>query len=101
MAKTVYLKHISVLSIFKLFGGMFAIIGFFMGLAAAIFGIQFAPSSIFFGFAPLAFLSTRLIGGLILGILYGFATGCVYAIGAFIYNIFASLLGGIKITLDD
>ena len=95
--KTYELKKISVTSVFKLFGGMFLIVGLIIGLFFSSIGAGFLPKD-----SPLPALASKGIGaGLILGVIYGLIGGLVYVICAAIYNLFAAILGGIRIHLEE
>jgi predicted membrane-bound spermidine synthase len=95
--KTYELKKISLASVFKLFGGMFLIVGLIIGLFFSSMGAGFLPKD-----SPLQALAAKgIVAGLIMGIIYGLIGGLVYLICAAIYNLFAAILGGIRIRLEE
>ena len=89
------LKHIGIISAFRLFGGMFIIIGLIVGVLSGMTK-QIIPFKIPF----IDRIGGGVIGRLILVFLHGLAVGGIAAFMAFVYNLFARFLGGIKIELE-
>jgi len=91
------IKKIDVFSFAKIYAIMGAVIGFIVGLLIAIF------AGIFAGFAEvptglgIATGATAIVIVPVFYAVFGFIFG---AIGAFLYNIVANWVGGIKIELE-
>lgn len=95
--KTYEIKKISAESAFKLFAGIFLAVGLIFGLFFGLVGAQFLPKD-----SPLQALASKgILSGLIIGIIYGLVGGLFYVVLATIYNVFAAILGGIKISLEE
>ena len=103
------IKQIGIGSAFCLFGGIFLIFGLIFGLLLGLFGIPEITSSPACPFLKnIPFLITftgslqlGLLTGLLFGVIYGLAGGLMYAIFALVYNIFATILGGIKLKVKE
>ena len=94
------IKGISIGSIFKIFGAMSLIIGLIVGLSSGLVGVDAIKP--FLKDAPfLKSVSTGINAGLIVGLVYGIVGGLVCSFLALIYNLFASIVGGIKIKVED
>lgn len=95
--KTYELKKISPGSVFKLFGGMFLVVGLIFGLFFGLVGANFLPQD-----SPLQAMAAKgIVAGLIVGLIYGLVGGLIYLIFAAVYNLFAAILGGIRIHLEE
>ncbi len=95
--KTYEIKKISPSSVFRLFGGIFLCLGLIFGLFFGIIGAEFLPKDF-----PLQGVASKgIVAGLILGIIYGILGGLFYVALVSIYNLFATILGGIKISLEE
>ena len=91
------IKKISAASAFRLFGGMFLIVGLVFGLFFGLTGAEFLPKN-----SPLQAVAAKgIVAGLIVGVIYGFIGGLIYLVFAAVYNLFALILGGIKISLEE
>ena len=104
--KTVELKRIGVKSVFKLFGGIFMVLGLAIGIFGSMAGvplIQYTPVRFMpvFGLPMIAKIAIAGFIGIFLGLVYGIAVGIIYACGAMAYNIFAKIFGGIKLNLEE
>ena len=92
------LKSIGVLSVAKisaLFGAIMGLInGVLMAIMAAIVGPALAAMGIPGAWASIGLLS--ILAGIIIGALLGFIVG---GIAAIIYNVSATLLGGIRLDI--
>jgi hypothetical protein len=87
-------KKLDIMSVAKIQAVIGAIIGFFIGLLAAVassFVGTVAGSAMGMGFAALGIAAI-----IVVPIFYGIASFIGGAIGAFIYNIVAERIGGIK-----
>jgi uncharacterized SAM-binding protein YcdF (DUF218 family) len=94
------IKHISVLSLAKIFAAVSLVVGLIIGIIALVLG---GVATMFMGsYAPQAAMGVAggviaivvmTIGGAVVGFIYG-------AIIAFIYNIAAGWFGGIEIELE-
>jgi hypothetical protein len=105
VVKTVRIKRVDVVSLFKVAFVLYAILGLiagvFYGIVFAILG-QFGGLLEEAGIPGLGFL-TGAIGILaapVLAVLYGFFGSVVVAIGAVFYNLAARWVGGIALDLD-
>ena len=92
----VELKSIHVLGVFKFFGGVFLIVGLIIGLFAGFLRINIMTTGIARTFPFIAKFGPGIFSGIVFGIMYGLVAGAVSSIFAFLYNFFASLLGGLK-----
>ena len=87
------LKKIGVMSMAKLYGVIFAVMGLIAGIFMGLFGALLAA----FGSAAGGLgLAAIIVLPIIYGIM-GFVSG---AIGAFLYNLFAGWVGGIEVDLE-
>ncbi len=93
----VVIKRIGIASVFKIYLILGIILGIILGLllvpilTASGLQQQGYPT----GFLPLA----GLAGGVLGGIIYGVLVGIGGAIGAILYNVAASIVGGLEIDL--
>ncbi len=98
------LKKIGVMSVAKISGAMYAVMGLLFGLAmSAIFSIIPMASALSGNESGLpSWLGTSLgIGSLVvLPIVYGVLGFVLGAIGALLYNLFAGLVGGVVLHLE-
>ncbi|MBM3252626.1 MAG: hypothetical protein FJZ16_00030 [Candidatus Omnitrophica bacterium] len=94
--KTIELKYIGIISVFKLFTGMFIIIGLTVGILSGMTK-QIIPFKLPF----IERIGSGVIGRLILVFLHGLTVGMLTAIIALSYNFFAWILGGIKFEIED
>jgi hypothetical protein len=81
------LKRLDVLSVAKIEAAFLGIVALVEGLLAGGFVLGFSVNGALLG----------AVGGLIIGLILGFVVG---AIGAFLYNVIASFVGGYKFTFD-
>ena len=98
--ETIEIKSVSTGSVFRFFGGILMLMGLVIGLLVGLVGEPALPGA----FKEIPFLGTTgpgILSGIILGILYGLMGGLCCAILATIYNIFAGLLGGIRVVLEE
>ncbi|MEW6295893.1 MAG: hypothetical protein AB1467_06445 [Candidatus Diapherotrites archaeon] len=84
------IKSLDIMSAAKIYGAMGFIAGIIMGISILIFGTA-ASGALGFGVGLLGFIMAVVLYTII-----GFVGGLV---GAFIYNIIAGFIGGIKIEL--
>jgi len=107
--KTVQLKRVGVWSAFKFFGGAFMIVGLVLGFFVGLVGI---PDSLALSILPLiqgAPFVISFTGSVQLGIMasisfaifYGIAGGLIYTIFSLLYNIFATIFGGVRIKIEE
>ncbi len=111
MTKQLEIKSINIWSVFKISLIAYLLIGLLAGLFIGVFGAMIGG---FFSAADLEeipFASGILgatggfLGGLLLGvvfgIIYGLGGGIFAVLGALVYNLFASIAGGIKIRVKE
>lgn len=96
------ISHLGVLSVAKFQGMMMALMGLlfsvlFLGLSSLIGGVISS-----FGGGNVAFpVTSAWVMIIIVPILYGIMGFVMGAIGAFIYNIVAKIVGGIEVEITD
>ncbi len=100
-AKTVEIKSINVLSVFRFFGGMFLMVGLIVGLFGNLLRIDIMSSGFIRIFPFMSRLGSGVIIGIVFGVIYGLSAGIGFSIFALFYNFFAALLGGLKFLLKD
>ena len=98
--KKIVLKNIDLMSVFKLIGGMSFIVGFVIALFGGGFGseqfrnqLQTVPY--------IGSMLTGFLGALIFGLISAVVSGLAVALQAVLYNVFAMILGGIEIEVDE
>ena len=99
------IQKIGIGSAAKLSGAMYAAAGLIFGFIfalAALFGAGFAQMAANEGDAPPAFLGAIFgVGAIILlPLLYGFMGLVIGAISAALYNLFARMVGGLEVELQ-
>ena len=95
------IKHIDVMSVFRFFGGIFLIVGLIVGLFGNILKIDIMSPGVIRVFPFMARVGPGVFAGILFGILYGLSAAIGSAICALLYNFFAALFGGIKLSLKD
>jgi hypothetical protein len=93
------LRSVEPLSVAKIMGAMYASMGLLFGCIFALIGLFAVPLS---GNARQAFPGVFFgIGAVIVGpIFYGCIGLVVGAVGGWLYNVFADLLGGVRVDLQ-
>ncbi|MBU4376724.1 MAG: hypothetical protein KKD29_04505 [Candidatus Omnitrophica bacterium] len=94
--KKMEFKSICVLSVFRYFGGVFLIAGLMIGLFANIFNITLATPQLVKALPFMANVTSGIPAGVAFAIMYGLSAGIGFSIFALLYNLFASIMGGIK-----
>ncbi|MFH1776855.1 MAG: hypothetical protein ABH952_04765 [Candidatus Omnitrophota bacterium] len=98
--RQIEIKTIHIGSMFTFFGGSGMVIGLLLGL----FGQALFKQNFLEFMAELPVLS-KLPGGVIRALIFGVLIGLVWGIGmslyAAVYNVFAALLGGIRLFVED
>lgn len=98
--KTLVIKNINLMSVFKLFAGM----SFIAGFVVALFSGGLANSQIRYQLESIPFIGTMLtgfFGAIIFGLIVAVLNGIISVVGAVLYNLFAMILGGIEIEVDE
>lgn len=98
--KKIEVKNINLVSVFKLFGGMSFIIGFII----ALFGGGFGDSQFQQQLQNIPFIGSMLkgfLGSLIMGVITAVICGLAAMLNAALYNIFAMIIGGIEIDINE
>jgi membrane-associated HD superfamily phosphohydrolase len=90
------LKRLDVLSVAKVYATILAIIGFILGIVTAIISITIGAT---LGWAVLG-IGFGVLAIIILPILFGIMGFVFGAIGAFLYNVAAGRIGGIKLEFE-
>lgn len=98
--KTVEIKRFGLISAFKFFGVIFFVIGLILGLFSGII-VGFVNIPAFSSLPIMSKLSGGIFAGIIFGVIYGIAGGVIYLVLALIYNFFASIIGGLKIEIEE
>ena len=99
--KSMEIKQISGFSVFKFFGGTFLVLGLLLGLFGQLIGMSSAAVTISNAFPFISKVPVGILSGIIFGALYGLLAGVVFTAMALIYNLFAAVLGGIVISVND
>lgn len=94
----VEIRHLGVLSVAKISGIIYLIIGIILGLFLALFSIA-DPGSM--GMTPLFSGALGLVIAVFLAVVYGIIGFVFGAIFAWIYNVVAGWFGGIKMDLKE
>lgn len=98
--RRIEIKSISLGSIFKIFGAVSLIGGLISGLSFGLIGgaaIKFFMKDVPY----VQIVSPGVASGLVLGMICGLIGGATWVIIAFIYNLFAGIVGGIKIDIEE
>lgn len=98
--KKVEFKRIDLMSVFKLFAGMSFIIGFVI----ALFGGGFGNEQLRYQLETVPFIGkmlTGFFGAILFGVASALLNGLCSVIGAVLYNIFAMILGGVQVEIDE
>lgn len=96
------IKHVGVLQFAKLYAVMLAIVGLFYGILLAVIGTEITrliPSGSSSTLSPFLLVLGPL-AIVIFPILLGIGGFIIGAIGAFIYNVVASKVGGIELDIS-
>jgi hypothetical protein len=99
--KKVEFKNIDIVSVFRFFGGIFLIAGLIIGLFGNIFKINAITPQFIKIFPFITKVGPGIPAGIVFGVIYGLSGGIVFAIFGTLYNIFAGLLGGLKVLLKE
>jgi len=98
--KRIEFKNIDLGSVFKLFGGLSFIVGFII----ALFGGGFGGSSFQQQVQTIPYIGpllTGFFGSIIFGLFSALVLGLIFTFFAVLYNIFATILGGIEIDVNE
>ncbi len=93
-------KKIGLGSVFKLFGGMNFVFGFIFGL----FGTGLAGMQLRNALGAIPFIGgmlTGVVGALFIGLFSALVGGVYFVLLAVVYNIFAIIMGGIQVEVED
>lgn len=99
--KITEVKSISVISVFKYFGGISLIVGLIIGLFANTLKINVMTPELIKIFPFMAKISPGIPVGIVFALIYGISAGLGFSIFALLYNLFAGILGGIKFFVKD
>ena len=99
-------KRIGPGSVFKFYFALGLVIGLIISLVMVLVGANLNSIGFQLGTSNLQSVGPLQVGAIILGVIigslvYGLLMGLAGAIGAFIYNAFAALVGGIAVTLNE
>jgi hypothetical protein len=98
--KKIEIKNVSLLSVFKLFAGLFFVVGFVMSL----FGGGMGNSRVQEFLQDLPYvggLMNGVVGALIFGVMAALFGGLAFSLGTVLYNIFAMILGGVELDYEE
>ena len=99
--KKIELKSIYISSVVKFFGGIFLLAGLIIGLFGNIFRIDIMSPEMIRIFPFLVKLRPGILAGIVFGIIYGLSAAIGFSICAALYNFFAALLGGLKLSVKE
>jgi len=100
--KTYEIKRIGAGSVFKFNLCVGFVVGLIAGAVLLIMGYSLTDIGLELGTLKDALgVSAGIVGAILASILQGIMAGIVGAIVAFLYNIFAAAVGGIKVRLDE
>ena len=86
---------------FRLFGGVFSIVGLIVGLFGNLLRIDIMSTEIVRVFPFLSKLGPGIFAGIAFVLIYGISAGVGFSILALLYNFFAALLGGLRFAIKD
>jgi hypothetical protein len=98
--KKIEIKNVSLPSVFKLFAGLFFVLGF----VASLFGGGMGNARVQEFLQDLPYVGSFMggvVGALIFGIIAALIGGLGCSLGAVLYNIFAMILGGVEIDYEE
>ncbi|MFH1459360.1 MAG: DUF3566 domain-containing protein [Candidatus Omnitrophota bacterium] len=98
--KRMEVKNIDLMSVFKLFGSMSFILGFIL----ALFGSGFGGAAFRQQLQTVPFVGPLLqgvLGAVIFGLIAAIFNGLCAALSAVIYNIFAMIMGGVELEINE
>jgi len=98
--KRIEFKSVDLASVFKLFGGISFIIGFII----ALFGGGFGSQQLQHQLKNVPFVGSMLsgfFGALLFGVVSALLSGLVAMLHAVLYNIFAMILGGVEVEVEE
>jgi len=104
--KNVEIRKIRVGSVFKLCFVIGAVLGLLLGIlilatGACIQNIGLLLGTVHFETGGVMQIGASILGLLIGSLAYGLVNGIAGIIGAFIYNIFTAIVGGVVIKIED
>lgn len=99
--KQLEIYRISVMSVFRFFGGLFLIIGLVFGLFGNAVGLNIITPGLIKLCPFMANVAPGIPAGIFFGVMYGLGAGAVFSILALVYNVFAVVVGGITFMLKD
>lgn len=99
--RSVEVKYINVISVFKFFGGIFLLIGLVIGLFGRYFMINIMSNDIIGVFPFMTMCGPGILVGIIFGVINGLCAAIGFSIFALLYNFFAALFGGIKLYIQE
>lgn len=104
--KSIEIKKIGVGSVFKFYFAVGLVIGLIACIIFLITGSSLKNLGIEIGAVSLGNQGPLQIGATLIGVIigslaYGLLSGLAGAVGAFIYNIFAAVTGGIVVKVND
>ncbi|MBU4304713.1 MAG: hypothetical protein KJ893_03700 [Candidatus Omnitrophica bacterium] len=98
--KRIVFRNIDLGSVFKLFAG----IGFVMGFIFALFSVGFGNEVLKQQLQNIPYIGTMLggfFGAIFVGLISALLNGLCVVLIAVLYNIFAMILGGIEMEIDE
>ncbi len=98
--RTVVIKRIGVLSTFKFFGSLFLVLGLVFGLFSGLI-MSYVNLPALSSVPVMSKLTGGILAGVVSGIIYAIAGGIIYMVLAVLYNVFAAIVGGIKIDIEE
>lgn len=94
-------KSISVISVFKYFGGISLIAGLIIGLLGNTLKINLVIPEFIKALPLMSKIGPGIPAGIVLAVICGISAGLGFSILALLYNFFAGILGGIKFFVKD
>ncbi|MDD5680607.1 MAG: hypothetical protein PHI59_05155 [Candidatus Omnitrophica bacterium] len=94
-------KSISVISVFKYFGGISLIAGLVIGLFGSFLRMDVVIPESIKTLPLMSKIGPGIPTGIVLGVICGISAGLGFSILALLYNFSAGILGGIKLFMKD
>ncbi len=99
--KSAEIRSICLLSVFKYFGGVSLIAGLIAGLFGNTLKINVVMPQLARALPFMTKIGPGIPSGLALAVIYGLIIGAGFSILALLYNLFAGVLGGIRVFVKE